>query len=112
MQFDCHNFLTGVSGGPWIIGFNPKTGTGTVFGDIGGYQQGGVYDWRSYSPYISSDAKALFGQAEKGTPAPTPTPTSTKTTPAPATAAAAAPAIGALQDLRPVHLAQRVGEQL
>jgi hypothetical protein len=27
------------SGGPWIIGYNAKNGTGTVFGVIGGYKR-------------------------------------------------------------------------
>jgi V8-like Glu-specific endopeptidase len=117
MQFNCHGFRDGVSGGPWIIGYNAKTGTGTVFGDIGGYQQGGALEWTSYSPYISSDARSLYTQATKPAPPPTPTPTPTKTVTAPpappALPAPPAPAVanGALQDLRPVHLAKRVGDQ-
>jgi hypothetical protein len=70
MEFYCHGFWTGTSGGPWIIGYNAKTGTGTVFGVIGGYEEGGDYDWASYSSYFGSQARVLFGQAEKPAPAP------------------------------------------
>jgi V8-like Glu-specific endopeptidase len=111
MEFYCHGFWDGTSGGPWIIGYNAKTGTGNVFGVIGGFEQGGTYDWASYSSYFNSQTRALFVQA--ATPPPTPTPTPTPTTTQTQTAAPApAVANGALQDLRPVHLAQRVGDQL
>lgn len=71
MEFYCRNFAGGTSGGPWIAGFNPRTGAGTVIGVIGGYEQGGDYDWASYSPYFSSAVRALFrraggGSAERG----------------------------------------------
>lgn len=59
----CRNFRDGTSGGPWITGFNPRTGTGTVTGVIGGYEQGGNYDWASYSPYFGAAVQALFRQA-------------------------------------------------
>lgn len=65
MEFYCRNFWSGTSGGPWITGYRAKTGTGTVFGVIGGYQAGGDYDWASYSPYFGHDLRVLFGQAEK-----------------------------------------------
>jgi V8-like Glu-specific endopeptidase len=115
MEFYCHGYWTGTSGGPWIIGYNAKTGSGTVFGVIGGYEQGGIYEWASYSAYFGAQARALFGQAEKPAPTPTPTPTPTVTaTQAQTSAPNPAPtsANGALQDLSPVHLAERVSEQL
>lgn len=59
----CHNLWDGTSGGPWITGFNSRTGTGTIVGVIGGYEQGGDYDWASYSPYFGSAIQALFRQA-------------------------------------------------
>ena len=43
---------------------NPVTGSGTVVGDIGGYEQGGDYPWASYSPYYSGPILRLFVQAE------------------------------------------------
>ncbi len=89
MEFKCGGFRTGTSGGPWIIGYNAKTGTGTVFGVIGGYQEGGDSPLVSYSSYFTSPARILFGQAEKApvpTPSPSPSPslthTATPTTPA------------------------------
>ncbi|MCL2581505.1 MAG: trypsin-like serine protease [Streptosporangiales bacterium] len=59
----CRDFWDGTSGGPWITGFNSRTGDGTVTGVIGGYEQGGDYDWASYSPYFGSAIGALFRQA-------------------------------------------------
>jgi V8-like Glu-specific endopeptidase len=63
LKFYCHDFQNGTSGGPWIAGFNASTGTGTVIGVIGGYEQGGDYDWASYSPYFGSAVRSLFQQA-------------------------------------------------
>ncbi len=77
MEFYCHGFWTGTSGGPWIIGYNAKNGTGTVFGVIGGYELGGDYEWASYSAYFGSAARTLYQQAERQATPPTPTPTPT-----------------------------------
>jgi hypothetical protein len=74
MEFYCHRFWTGTSGGPWIMGYNAKNGTGTVFGVIGGYELGGDYEWASYSAYFGSAAKILYEQAERAA-APHPSPT-------------------------------------
>jgi V8-like Glu-specific endopeptidase len=65
MQFYCNDYQDGTSGGPWILDFNPATGGGIVFGDIGGYETGGDYPYRSYSPYYSSSILRLFQQAER-----------------------------------------------
>ena len=78
MEFYCHGFWTGTSGGPWISGYDAKNGTGTVFGVIGGYELGGDYDWASYSAYFGSATRSLYTQVEAQTaphPKPTPTPT-------------------------------------
>ena len=64
MEFYCNSFRDGTSGGPWILHLNPVTGSGTVVGDIGGYEQGGDYPWASYSPYYSWPILRLFVQAE------------------------------------------------
>ena len=88
MEFYCHGFWTGTSGGPWIIGYNARNGTGTVFGVIGGYQEGGDYEWASYSAYFGSAAKILYEQVERAappSPSPTPTPTPSKTPTSPPT---------------------------
>jgi hypothetical protein len=73
MEFYCHGFWTGTSGGPWIIGYNARNGTGTVFGVIGGYELGGDYEWASYSAYFGSAARTLYQQAERQATPPTPT---------------------------------------
>jgi V8-like Glu-specific endopeptidase len=65
MQFYCNDYQDGTSGGPWILHFNPVTGSGIVFGDIGGYQQGGDYPYLSYSPYYSWSILRLFLQAQR-----------------------------------------------
>lgn len=63
MEFYCHGFWYGTSGGPWIIGYG-GSGSGTVFGVIGGYQAGGAQSWASYSAIFWRTAPALFRQAE------------------------------------------------
>jgi V8-like Glu-specific endopeptidase len=79
MEFYCHGFWTGTSGGPWIIGYNARNGTGTVFGVIGGYELGGDYEWASYSAYFGSAARMLYQQVERQAAPPTPTPTAAPT---------------------------------
>jgi hypothetical protein len=59
-EFYCNGFTDGASGGPWILHFSKRTGTGTVIGDIGGYEQGGTLSWASYSPYFTDDIKRLY----------------------------------------------------
>ena len=63
MVFYCHGYRDGTSGGPWVIGFTAR-GTGTLFGVIGGYQEGGDSDWASYSAVFGAAALALYRQAE------------------------------------------------
>jgi V8-like Glu-specific endopeptidase len=104
MEFYCHGFFTGTSGGPWILNLNGRTGTGTVYGVIGGFEQGGDYDWTSYSPYFGAVAKSLFklaGGPPAPSPSPSPSPTATPTptppvtaspSPTPSTSASTAPA--------------------
>jgi V8-like Glu-specific endopeptidase len=65
MKFFCNSFWDGTSGGPWILHFNRVTGSGIVFGDIGGYEQGGDYPWSSYSDYYSWSIVRLFLQVER-----------------------------------------------
>ena len=87
MEFYCYGFWTGTSGGPWISGYNAKNGTGTVFGVIGGYEQGGDYDWASYSAYFGSATRSLYTQVEHQTaPVPKPKPSPAKSTAAPSPA--------------------------
>ena len=65
MEFYCNEYWGGTSGGPWILHFNARTGSGTVFGNIGGYEQGGNYAWASYSDYYSFPTLELYRQAER-----------------------------------------------
>jgi hypothetical protein len=64
MEFYCHGFWNGTSGGPWITGYNSRLGTGAVHGVIGGYEQGGDYEWASYSSYFGPHLASLFQAAE------------------------------------------------
>jgi len=64
LQFNCHGYPDGTSGGPWLIDYNPDTGSGTVIGDIGGYETGGNYEYTSYSPYFGAAILKLYVQAE------------------------------------------------
>ena len=64
LEFYCNDFQDGTSGGPWIVGFNPQHGSGTVFGVIGGYEEGGDFPWASYSVYFSLPTLNLYWQAE------------------------------------------------
>ena len=64
MQFFCTGYWDGTSGGPWITNYNSSNGTGTVIGVIGGYEEGGLVPWKSYSTYFGRDTLKLFLQAE------------------------------------------------
>jgi len=101
MEYYCHGFWTGTSGGPWIIGYNAKNGTGTVFGVIGGYELGGDYEWASYSTYFGHATRVLYQQVEAQTapvikPTPTPTPTTTSAAPTTGSTRPASPTSSAL----------------
>jgi V8-like Glu-specific endopeptidase len=63
-QFNCHGYYDGTSGGPWLIDYDSRTGSGTVIGDIGGYETGGDYEYTSYSPYYGLPTLELYAQAE------------------------------------------------
>ncbi len=56
-------FSNGTSGGPFFASYNAKTHIGTLFGDIGGYQQGGYSDSPSYSPNWTSAFAQLVATA-------------------------------------------------
>jgi len=63
LRFDCGGFTDGTSGGPWIADINPRTGTGTIVGVIGGYQQGGDTPAISYSSYLGDAVQGLYQEA-------------------------------------------------
>ncbi|MCW2944597.1 MAG: hypothetical protein JWR24_1314 [Actinoallomurus sp.] len=60
LRFDCGGFYGGTSGSPWLKGYNSHTQSGYVIGVIGGYQQGGSHDWRSYSSAFDDDIGRLL----------------------------------------------------
>ena len=64
LQFNCHGYYDGTSGGPWLIDYNSATGSGTIIGDIGGYETGGDYEYTSYSPYYGLPTLELYLKAE------------------------------------------------
>jgi Trypsin-like peptidase domain len=63
MEFDCGGYTNGTSGGPFLGRVNPSTGTGTVIGVIGGYEQGGDIASVSYSPWFGGAVQALYQTA-------------------------------------------------
>ncbi len=60
MRFDCRGFYGGTSGSPLLKGYDRRTQSGYVMGVIGGYEQGGAYDWRSYSSVFDGDIAHLI----------------------------------------------------
>ncbi len=67
MVFDCDDFTTGTSGGPFLARVSPKTGDGTVIGVIGGWQEGGDTPDVSYSPRFFTNIRDLYRTAVAGT---------------------------------------------
>jgi V8-like Glu-specific endopeptidase len=65
LRFECDGFTGGTSGSPWVTGVDPQTGTGTIVGVIGGYEEGGSTAAISYSPYLDERIQQLYQQAVK-----------------------------------------------
>lgn len=63
IEFDCDNFTNGTSGSPLLAAASPATGTVTVIGVIGGYQQGGVNPDVSYAASFGQNIQALYRTA-------------------------------------------------
>ncbi|MDI5971951.1 trypsin-like peptidase domain-containing protein [Streptomyces sp. SL13] len=62
----CPGFTGGTSGSPWLSGVeggSRTTGSGSVIGVIGGYQEGGSTSDVSYSSYFDARVRALYEQA-------------------------------------------------
>jgi hypothetical protein len=62
--FNCHGYVGGSSGSPWITSI-PGTHTSFVRGVIGGLHQGGCYEYTSYSSAFSSDVYRLLVRATR-----------------------------------------------
>ncbi|HET9080842.1 MAG TPA: serine protease [Trebonia sp.] len=73
LRFNCGGYTGGTSGSPWVTHYNPKSGTGTIVGVIGGYEQGGYTPSVSYSAYFGSGVQQLYQQAISGGTAAGPT---------------------------------------
>ncbi|MFG1809036.1 trypsin-like serine peptidase [Streptomyces sp. NPDC049040] len=66
LRLFCDGFSGGTSGSPWLLGYDSRTGTGTVIGLIGGLGGGGPTDRVSYSPLFSDAVLALYRRATGG----------------------------------------------
>ena len=62
--FDCHGFVNGSSGSPWLT--LDAHGHATIHGVIGGLDQGGCREYRSHSATFDSAVDILVRQAEAG----------------------------------------------
>jgi V8-like Glu-specific endopeptidase len=62
-RLDCVSFTGGISGSPWVTGFNPATRDGTIIGVTGGYQGGGNTAAATYSPYLGTTIARLYSAA-------------------------------------------------
>ena len=63
LRFDCGGYPDGTSGGPFLARRDAATGTGTVIGVIGGYEQGGYLESVSYSPRFGHAIRTLYRAA-------------------------------------------------
>jgi V8-like Glu-specific endopeptidase len=63
LRLDCTDLPQGTSGGPWLTGYDPDTGTGTVIGVIGGYEEGGATADTSYSVRFGETVRRLYDEA-------------------------------------------------
>jgi V8-like Glu-specific endopeptidase len=63
LRFECDGFTGGTSGSPWVTDVDSQTGTGTIVGVLGGYQEGGSTAAISYSPYLGAQVEQLYHQA-------------------------------------------------
>ena len=65
-SFDCRGYVAGTSGSPWLR--TTKAGT-EIVGVIGGLNQGGCYDYTSYSSPLARDADDSYRRAARHAPA-------------------------------------------
>jgi V8-like Glu-specific endopeptidase len=63
--FDCHGFVLGTSGAPWLTGSGDAS---TVRATIGGLHQGGCYEYTSYSSTFDRAISATYQRAQRRTP--------------------------------------------
>jgi V8-like Glu-specific endopeptidase len=65
-SFDCHGFVGGTSGSPWLRATRQGT---EIVGVIGGLNQGGCHEYTSYSSPLASDADDAYHRAAYEVPA-------------------------------------------
>jgi V8-like Glu-specific endopeptidase len=63
LEFDCGSYTQGTSGGPFLMNVAAGSGTGTVVGVIGGYQQGGDLPQISYAAEFGPNVAQLYQTA-------------------------------------------------
>lgn len=63
LRIDCTGYPGGTSGGPFLIRFDGRTGTGDVVGVIGGWKTGGDTADTSYSSYFGTAIRKLYEKA-------------------------------------------------
>lgn len=74
MRITCGGMWGGVSGGPWFSGFDASGDTGTIIGNVGGYNGGGPavpptdprYNEITYSPLYGDRFFQLYDDAQQG----------------------------------------------
>jgi V8-like Glu-specific endopeptidase len=64
LQVDCTGYPGGTSGSGWLENYDASTGSGTLIGVIGGYEQGGDTDDVSYAAVFDSSVQSLYEQAK------------------------------------------------
>jgi hypothetical protein len=61
---NCTGYPGGTSGSGWVENYNATTGTGSIIGVIGGYEEGGDTDDTSYAALFDDSVQSLFEQAK------------------------------------------------
>ena len=64
LRVDCTGYPSGTSGSGWLENYDASTGSGTLIGVIGGYEQGGDTDDVSYAAVFGSSVQSLYEQAK------------------------------------------------
>jgi V8-like Glu-specific endopeptidase len=62
-SFDCHGFVNGSSGSPWLT--LDARGHATIHGVIGGLAQGGCHEYTSHSSTFDGEVETLIHRAEQ-----------------------------------------------
>jgi hypothetical protein len=63
--FNCHGYVGGSSGSPWLAPVPGDPGRQMVVGVIGGLHQGGCFEYTSYSSHFATDVQRLVSRASR-----------------------------------------------